>query len=268
MCDPDGEDAGIVDCFKLHLDSAFTEDTRPDRPTTFQARQWYLDYLRCIHDHVAGIFSDVVPGWRDLKVEFIFSVPTTWKTPGMVADIERILPQAGFGRDGLQHRAVIGLTEAEAAAVYASKQQFQRGDVILVCDAGGGTTDVNVLRILSASGEPVALEPLSWVEGRPVGSIAIDTEFHHLAVSRLSLILDRLDEDPRIVADRMMRDGGVFERYKCSFGSTLSNVMPALPLKVPGLVGGLDYPEARIENSNMMFSKFVSDGGSTRRCAD
>lgn len=38
--------------------------------------------------------------------------------------------------------------------------------MILVCDAGGGTTDVNVLKLVSAPGEPTVYEPLGFVEGK------------------------------------------------------------------------------------------------------
>ncbi|MCJ1279191.1 hypothetical protein MMC21_007015 [Puttea exsequens] len=255
LCDQDSEDPGLIDYFKLHLDPSFREDARPDRPTTQQARQWYVDYLRAIHDHIASVFSDTIPRWRDQKAEFVFSVPTTWKNPSMIAEIEQLLRSAGFGSDGGNHRAKIGLTEAEAAAVYASKQQYEKDDVLLICDAGGGTTDVNVLKIMSSKAEPVSLKPLSWVEGRPVGSIAIDNEFHVLIVDRLGHIQDQLREDPDTVANRMMREDGRFERFKCSYGTALSNLMPTLPLRVPGLLDGVYHPEAMIENSSMIFSR-------------
>ena len=43
----------------------------------------------------------------------------------MIAETEKLIEAAGFGSDGEEHRVEIGLTEAEAAAVYASKQQFE-----------------------------------------------------------------------------------------------------------------------------------------------
>lgn len=257
LCDQDREDAGLIDCFKLHLDPQFREDHRPDRPSTQQARQWYQDYLREIHDHIAEILSGAAPRWRSQKVEFVFSVPTTWKNPSMIAEIEQLLRNAGFSKDGQEHRARIGLTEAEAAAVYASKQQFDRDDVILVCDAGGGTTDVNVLKIMSSKTEPIALKPLSWVEGRPVGSIAIDTDFYNLIVDRLSHIQHQLQDDPATVANRMMREGGRYERFKCSFGTLAMNNMPTMPLRVPGLCDGVYDAKARVENSSMIFSRYA-----------
>ena len=257
LCDPDSEDPGFVECFKLHLDPSFQEDLRPDRPTTQRARKWYLDYLRGVHEYIAGVFSDDIPGWETKKVEFVFSVPTTWKNPKMVAEMEQLLRSAGFGRDGIGHRANISLTEAEAAAVQASKQQYEKGDVVLVCDAGGGTTDVNVLRIMSAKTEPVSLKPLNWVDGLPIGSNQIDVAFHNLIVSRLSFVEHHLQEDPATVATRMMRENGRFERLKCNYGTKYSQNVPTFPLRIPGLKEGLYHPRAMIENSSMIFSRFA-----------
>jgi len=56
----------------------------------------------------------------------------------MVAETKQLIHNAGFGRDNPLQTADISLTEAEAAAVYASKQQYCSCDVFLVCDAGGG----------------------------------------------------------------------------------------------------------------------------------
>ena len=256
LCDPDSEDPGLVECFKLHLDPSFQGDSRPDRPSTQGARKWYLDYLRCMHDYIAGVFSDDIPGWKTQKVEFVFSVPTTWKNPKMVAEIEELLGRAGFGRDGTDHRAKISLTEAEAAAVQASKQRYEQSDVVLVCDAGGGTTDVNVLKILSARTEPISLRQLSWVDGLPIGSNHVDVAFHKLIVNRLGYVQHLLREDPATVATRMMRENGRFERLKCNFGTKYSNNVPTFPFRIPGLQEGFHHPEAMIENSSMIFSRF------------
>ena len=123
LCNQGVEDNGIG-YFKLHLDPAFT-DSRPDAPSLEQARQWFQDYLRSLHDYIEERFSDSFPRWKSQRTEFIFSVPTTWKNPSMIAETEKLIRGAGFGSDGLNHRSNIGLTEAEAAAVYASKQQFE-----------------------------------------------------------------------------------------------------------------------------------------------
>lgn len=255
LCDQDSEDPGLRRRFKLHLDPSY-KDARLDRPTTEQARKYYSDYLRGIHDHLAEYFSDVIPAWKTQRVEFVFSVPTTWKNPSMIAEMEQLLKSAGFENKARNHRAKVGLTEAEAAAVYAAKQQYKRGDVLLICDAGGGTTDVNILKVMSGGTEPIALKPLSWVEGQPLGSINIDRDFHALIADRLSYVKHRLDDDPANIALGMLLGDGRFERFKCSYGSPGSKTIPKLLLPVPLLPKGSHYPHAVIEDSSMIFSRF------------
>ena len=124
QCDVADDEADIKGTFKLNLDPQFP-DHRPGAPTTEEARSWYRDYLRCIHHHVLEFFNNSFPRFNSKRVEFVFSVPTTWKNPSMIAEIEKIIEFAGFGCDAPNHRACIGLTEAEAAAVYASRQSYQ-----------------------------------------------------------------------------------------------------------------------------------------------
>lgn len=128
------DDADIKEYFKLNL-SPHPSDPDPRSPNRQDALRWFQDYVRRIYLHVVSHFSQTVPHFSSLCVEFIFSVPTTWKDPRMIAEIESLLRF-----DSPAHRAVIGLTEAEAAAVYACRQNFRKGDVILVCDSGGATT--------------------------------------------------------------------------------------------------------------------------------
>ena len=124
LCNQNDENADLYSCFKLHLDPSFP-DPRPDAPKLAEARQWFQDYLRCLHDYIDDFFSNSIPRWRSQRTEFVFSVPTTWKNPSMIAETESLIKDAGFGNDGPNHRAGIGLTEAEAAAVYAAKQHFE-----------------------------------------------------------------------------------------------------------------------------------------------
>lgn len=124
LCDLENETADIKDFFKLHLEPTY-KDERPDAPKLEDACRYFQDYLRCLHDHIEDYFSNSFPRWKTQKTAFIFSVPTTWKNPSMIADVENLIKGAGFGADGLDHRVEIGLTEAEAAAVYASKHRFE-----------------------------------------------------------------------------------------------------------------------------------------------
>ena len=122
QCNYDDDGTDIKEFFKLHLDPTY-HDSRPNAPKVEEARRWLRDYLRCLHNHIRETFSDSFPKWMAQRTEFVFSVPTTWNNPRMIADMEVIVREAGFGSDGAEHHISISLTEAEAVAVYASQQQ-------------------------------------------------------------------------------------------------------------------------------------------------
>jgi hypothetical protein len=85
---------------------------------------------------------EIPSNWNDARIEFIFSVPTTWKPHPTVERFRSITEKAGFGKSP-NHTSSIGLTEAEAAAVHMSRESpaiFKEREILLVCDAGGGTT--------------------------------------------------------------------------------------------------------------------------------
>ncbi|KAK5125632.1 hypothetical protein LTR85_011906 [Meristemomyces frigidus] len=246
-CDEDDETIELNKLFKLFLDPQYV-DGSGCAPPHDEVQHWYRDYLTYLYHCVMRYFQDRIPRFASKNVEFVFSVPTTWKEPGMIADIERMIRAAGYGRQATQ-RVVISLTEAEAAAVYASKQQMQKGDVFLVCDAGGGTTDLNVLKVTSAARGKTELEPLDCNEGASIGSTLIDHKMEAIILKRLKLIRADIRGDLDSIARKMIQDR--FMTYKCSFGSGAMNV-PKLPLPIPGLAPGQDFPHAGIENSNIV----------------
>lgn len=248
----DDEDPNLDarDLFKLYLDPNH-EDGSPGKPTVQEARKWFTDYLHFIYQAIVQHFDESYPRWSSRMVEFLFSVPTTWKSPGMVAEMENLIKQAGFA-ERPNYVARIALTEAEAAAVYTSKQSYESGDVFLVCDAGGGTTDVNVLKVTNAAFGHTTLEPLSWVEGKAVGSSLIDFKMERMIVERLQRIKHNLPSEPEDLAQRMMSDR--FETFKCSFGAEAFSALDLL-LPVPGLPGGLDFPQSRVRDSKLVITR-------------
>ena len=126
LCDLESEEADVQEIFKLYLDPEYVDPRAYAKiPTLEEARQWFQDFLRCLHDHIEDYFSNAFPRWKTQRTEFVFSVPTTWKNASIIAETENLIKRAGYGSDGPNHRAGVGLTEAEAAAVYASQQQFE-----------------------------------------------------------------------------------------------------------------------------------------------
>lgn len=81
----------------------------------------YCDYFQALYQCIeARLKGELASRWEDAKIEFIFSVPTTWKPNPTVERFRSIIKRAGFGRSP-NHAAVIGLTEAEAAAVHTAR---------------------------------------------------------------------------------------------------------------------------------------------------
>lgn len=160
----------VKDLFKLYLDPAVLEGVfrsgREYAPGTIDdVRMWFKHFLRELYEYIweylGNWFED---DWQTSTVEYIFSVPTTWNDPAVVEDFKGIVRAAGFG-ENKRHSVIIGLTEAEAAAVYTAKNVasqraasgpgvdlmlttksatggagIREGHTLLVCDSGGGTT--------------------------------------------------------------------------------------------------------------------------------
>ncbi|TKA45488.1 hypothetical protein B0A54_04027 [Friedmanniomyces endolithicus] len=241
-----GDDQTTVrEQFKLTLDPEYQDD----RGSTWEeARQWYFDYLTCLHREIEKFFDTSIPRWRSMRVEYSFSTPTTWKNPAMIAGIEKLIKSAGF-TDTAQQTVRMALTEAEAAAIDASTTKYREGDIFLICDSGGGTTDVNLLRVKSM-GQKIELEPLDHVEGVPIGSCLIDYQMAQHIVERLELIQEHLEGDLYYLAEDMLVNK--FQTIKHSFPKP---VVDQVHLEVKGLAGSQTYPEAGIKNSRMAIDR-------------
>lgn len=107
--------------FKLWLDRAHLKEVFPDSdgPTHADVKKWFTDFLNRLYTHIKQEFSHgpYKEEWRK-KVEFVFSVPTTWKSQYVFKAFKECIEKAGFTRGGTKHTYSIGLTEAEAAAIY------------------------------------------------------------------------------------------------------------------------------------------------------
>ncbi|KAL1631760.1 hypothetical protein SLS56_004279 [Neofusicoccum ribis] len=99
---------------KLHLDPDYI-DIYPNHPSLQEAQFWFFSFMNCLFLFIQKYFSDRFPRWSHAKVEFVSSVPTTWKNAAVIAHIENIIRHAGFG--SCQNQTIhISLTETESAA--------------------------------------------------------------------------------------------------------------------------------------------------------
>jgi len=250
LVDDSREDLDVEELFKLHLDPLYHRETHEFREKEVQ--NWFVDFMTNLHKAIEDHFDESYARWRGKKVEFLFSVPTTWKNPGMVAGIEELIKKAGFTRHE-KHHVRITLTEAEAAAMFVAKETgYQKGDVFLVCDSGGGTTDVNILKVDSISSGRTQLRQLNCVEGDSVGSTLIDFNMEKIIKARLGMIQKELRRSVEDTAKAMLDDR--FMAFKCSFGTKVQTPLD-LHLPIPGSAPGLNFPQACIRESKVVITR-------------
>lgn len=187
----------VREWFKTSLDPANIATMRKRDPTDTTAhedvRHWYRDFFTLLYEHVEQKLSQELPNfeWSAANIEFLFSMPTTWNHQ-IVEMFREIVGQAGFGGPAnAQHTVTMSLTEAEAAAVHVSTEAagvFQEGDILVVCDAGGGTTDLSALEVTHTMVDALSLKQLRQIDvvgGDNIGSVAIDIDFERKVRARL-----------------------------------------------------------------------------------
>jgi molecular chaperone DnaK (HSP70) len=250
------------DWFKTFLDPAVLKQAQTKDPENSPKSQasvdkWTEDYMRLLYQHVEFKLSGELPAnkpWNLAKVEFLFSVPTTWAPNPTVEKFKNIASRAGFGVQP-NHVLNVGLTEAEAAAVHVSVEApgiFEENQVLLVCDAGGGTTDLSVMRVSGIQRGVPSLKQLDVVNGRNIGSAQIDQAFEDLVLSRLEEAnkLAPLGVDIEDAAWIMMKSAQ-YQDAKCCYGAP-DDIN--FNVNVPGLDLAYTNPHFAIQNGQMMFT--------------
>ncbi|KAL8820537.1 MAG: hypothetical protein Q9191_007496 [Dirinaria sp. TL-2023a] len=214
-----------------------------------EVEKWYEDYLRWLYRHIEFKLGPEIQGtsWHGATIEFIFSVPTTWRPP-VVESFRSIILRAGFqGYPG--HSVTIGLTEAEAAAVHTSIEacgifQFlivddvmKERDVLMVCDAGGGTTN-----------------SFNSAVGATIGSAAIDRGFQQVVERRLERAYGdvKLKATVEEAAWEVMKSQD-FQNTKCEHGGLDDTPMFSVP--IPKLESSYEDSGAGIGNGEMTFAR-------------
>ncbi|KAL9001081.1 MAG: hypothetical protein Q9188_005527 [Gyalolechia gomerana] len=266
-------DKDYKDWFKTFLDPARLRQKQAEDPhyspsSIKEVERWYEDYHRSLYKHIEFKLSSELSGapWHSASVEFIFSVPTTW-SPQVVDKYRSIVQRSGFA-SCRNHTLTIGLTEAEAAAVHTSLEAsgiFKEKDTLLVCDAGGGTTDLSVLSVSDTQTNALTLRQLDVVFGATIGSAAIDYDFESYARSQLDIaqLSSPLPMPPEQIAWEMMKSKD-FQNTKCEHGSLdnapiFSVPIPKLDPAYTNLTVGIEYGEMKFarEDLQRLFDKQV-----------
>lgn len=262
--DDDPTDKQRHEFFKIFLDrqtleSAHRQGIAQAPSTVFEAQTFVSDYLRQIYYHVKStveLHTGVgQQGWQSLTVEFIFSVPTTWRSQEIINIFKETITSAGFGTEGPGHSATVELTESEAAAVGTIKSStvsFRSGDIFLSVDAGGGTTDFAVMQVLEAREPFPSLSQINQVDGIGIGSTLIDQAFVSMVNTRLGRFPELVQQLPPDCAERLVKSER-FRTMKHKFGE---RVYESATYKLPldGVPYNFNHVAARIELGKIVFT--------------
>jgi hypothetical protein len=252
--------------FKMYLDQETLDRAQKHRlsfipRSPIEARQYATDYLRAIYIHVREFMQTRQLGWLQVRIEFIFSIPTTWTTQEVLESFKSLISDAGFGTESEAHLVTLELTEAEAAAVYTIKSSqvpFQRGDVFLSCDAGGGTTDLALTRVITSDAEGVpTLKQIAAVNGLGIGSTLLDRAFEALVQQRLVTYTASKGELPAEIPrdlSVLMATSSQWIRVKHNIGTRESQMLPQLSVRIDELPR-YSNADLRIDRGRMIFSR-------------
>ncbi|CAG2000479.1 unnamed protein product [Fusarium graminearum] len=266
MCADDDHDPSKTrrEFFKIFLDPDTLEAAQQQGLTnvprsTVEARRFVTDYLKLVYAHVKDSIEirmgiKHVGGWGTLAVLFLFSAPTTWTSMAVVNAFKGAIHDAGFGTEGSRHLALVDLTESEAAAVATLKTgavDLKANSIFLTVDAGGGTTDLALMRVESTNFNFPQLSQVTAVSGLGVGSTLIDRAFARLVSQRMAANPDfRLPTD---FAARMARSPG-FKSVKHKFGEKVY-VQPVYKIVMEGVGFDVNHKGLGVEEGRMLFTK-------------
>ncbi|KAE8449334.1 hypothetical protein EG329_008235 [Mollisiaceae sp. DMI_Dod_QoI] len=249
-----GRGVAIKDMFKFFLNEHFVKGKFPaiphQAPKIENVRMWYEDFLTALYHHIVSQLREIEN--IDLKlshIEFIFSIPTAWLDNDQVLqEFRKLVDRAGFSKIG---DVIMRLTEGEAAAVFTAKRledrfQFQEGEAFMVCDAGGGTTDMCVLRVKRVQEEMVELENLDSPKAISIGSVNIDDLFEVRAEAQLRRLGFIDPEQIRLLTDQITRGG--FQGLKTRFGTDLVEKIAIMSLPVPNSDDRVDLSRDELKN--------------------
>ncbi|PKS07401.1 hypothetical protein jhhlp_006003 [Lomentospora prolificans] len=228
--------------------------------STIEAEGFVADYLRQIYAQIketVEVQMGLSPysNWGHLAVEFMFSVPTTWTSHSIINTFKGIIRNAGFGLEGPRHKAVVDLTEAQAAAVATLKNspvKFQLGTVFLTVDAGGGTTDLALMQVTSTDEAFPKMAQISAVRGVGVGATLVDRAFMRLVTQRFAAFPDIQQLLPPDYSARFSQSHA-FRMVKHKFGEK-AYTLPVYKITMDGVAADFSHPGLGIEGGKMVFS--------------
>ncbi|OJJ76645.1 hypothetical protein ASPBRDRAFT_204224 [Aspergillus brasiliensis CBS 101740] len=160
----------------------------PKVPMGYLPERLVTQYLGQLHNAIQKTMRKLYPDYNQ-GIDYWFGWPATWSDESR-QKMRRAVEEAGYDQDPDR---LFFVTEAEATALYfthAFSGELRDG-CVLICDIGGGTTDVAALKIHN-SGKNPTYEQLSSYSGNDCGLAAMDAALREYARGLPGITTQRL----------------------------------------------------------------------------
>ncbi|KAJ6066964.1 actin-like ATPase domain-containing protein [Penicillium canescens] len=146
-----------------------------------QASGEYLGHLVLhVRDTLQRRFGDAA---NSMELKFVLTVPAVWSDKAKDATLRAAIMA------GIDSQQISLVSEPEAAALHSLRtiqpNSITKDDVLVVCDAGGGTVDLISYKIQDL--DPLSLEEVTEGTGAVCGSLLLDERYERLLMKKVGL---------------------------------------------------------------------------------
>lgn len=228
----DSTDYRFFEKFKMrlrehHLNSQARSDQEPS------ALNLTIDYLRLLKDlALEDVMGATAGHLQDQEILWCLTIPAIW-TDAEKGLMRQAAQKAGLIKPGTsEDDCLLLVLEPEAAAIHClnrerfnpDKAQLEVGHHFMIVDAGGGTVDITVHKILS----DWRLEEIVPGSGGAYGSTYIDDEFKKYLEQRLGKeVIQQYEEEEPVGFLKMIEE---WESQKCDFNPQRSGQSTNFPI--------------------------------------
>jgi len=241
-------DRVLVRDYKLLL---FDQGARGRLENGLHLTDVFTQYIQSIHRHLMDeVNKSQVLAAESVPIHYCITVPQSWTLPTREL-ILRCYVEAGVILQTPALNMTV-ITEAEAAATYCREkceefESLKDGEIFMICDAGGLTTNVTVFRVDDGLGVRQFVR-MSSSHDEDCGSVMLDRHFKNLVMKKLENL--DIDAKPqRQKAFETLLEG--FREIKAQFDGNSHDEIKHIPVPMGLDVKELDPPPAWLEEEYM-----------------
>ncbi|GAA5969951.1 hypothetical protein JCM21900_002451 [Sporobolomyces salmonicolor] len=233
---------GLIKCewFKLLLSpeslrSGVPDPWLPPLPAGKNVVDVIADFLRCIWRYAKRQITEEIGSVVDLNAaDVLLTVPSGWDAAACSlmreSAIRAGLVQSSRGGDVNWRDRLQIITEPEAGAIHASTlatlHHLRPSQCFLLCDAGGGTVDTAVYKLMGQLSE-LEIAEMCVRSGANTGSLFVDLKFEellrrilkdhpiHLEPASMATFLHSFSETDKVAYHGTKEDDDAIFRFNC-----------------------------------------------------